>query len=139
MSPEKNLRSTLLHRSIKAWYEGLSIEARKHLSHWDICALKDQAIAATTDSEAKHRNAVNALAARKTEPDEPEPKPRTPRIGKTQRNILRSIKPREVYKTSEIAELVDVSPNTASKSLAALLGAGLIKRVRHGYWKKRRD
>ena len=160
MSPKKRL-----HRSIKAWYEGLSIEAQKHLSHWDIGALQEQALAALEDLEAEaptrpglpedwilRRNAsgeplvMTGCLGSDVADEEPEPerkaskrKTRVARIGKTQRNILRSMKVRQVYKTSEVAALVEVSPNTASKSLHKLLNVGLMRKVRHGYWKKPRD
>ena len=142
VSPKKKL-----HRSIKAWYEGLSIEAQKHLSHWDIGALQEQALAALEDLEAEAPTRPGLpedwiLRRNASDEPEPEPEPEPPRVrkayrlGRTQRNILRSMSPRQVYKTREVGSLVDVSPNTASKSLHKLLKAGLVKKVRHGYWKK---
>jgi len=145
-----------IHRSIKAWYESLSIEAQRYLSHWDICALKDQVLEATTDHEAEHRRVAKAhaerVAAREAEPDdswiirnhagepeiepEPEPEPKTKKLGSTQKLLLRSMKLRTVYRTSEAAKLIDTSANTTSKSLSGLVKRGFVKKVRHGYWRK---
>jgi len=160
-TPEGKMPKSLKD-TIDSWVAGLNPEARKHISIWDRLVLQQhlqvrrhmeeqerlepeiqQADEAVVDEESTNEPVFERvwLAGRKHDPapsmksgKKPE---NLPRLGRTQRNILKAMRAKTIYKTSEVGALVEVSSSNVSKSLHLLDGAGLVKKVRHGHWRKR--
>ena len=160
-TPEGKMPKSLKD-TIDSWIAGLNPEARKHISIWDRLVLQQhlqvhrhmeeqenlepveqQVDEDVVDEESSDEPVFERvwLPGRKNEPapsTQSSKKPeKFPRLGRTQRNILYAMNTRTVYKTREVAALVDASSNNVSKSLHLLDEAGLVKKVRHGHWRKR--
>jgi len=142
-----------LKDTIDSWIAGLNPEARKNISIWDRLVLQEHLEGSVVQEDKTppdepwfiHQDAgyeepcLNDVWYPPAPSEDEEPVTKVKKLGSTQKLLLRSMNLRTVYKTSEAARLIEASANTTSKCLSTLEKRGLVRKVRHGYWRKVRS